>query len=59
MIYQCPFTIIKYRGDIKIITYVNKDESHLAFGSEVNVPESMKNKLASLGYPLEDELNSL
>jgi copper chaperone CopZ len=56
----CASTITKNISEIENVSMVevNIEESSITFDAENNGPEDVKNKLASLGYPLEDELNS-
>lgn len=56
----CASTITKNISEIKDVSNVdvNVDESTITFQSIGDGPDNVKNKLASLGYPLEDELNS-
>mgnify|MGYP005987563951 CR=1 FL=1 len=56
----CGNTVTKNISEIENVENVTIDleESIVTFDATENGPEEVKKKLASLGYPLEDELNS-
>ena len=56
----CASTITKNISEIKLVSNVkvDVDESSVTLDSEENRLDDVKNKLASMGYPLEDEQNS-